>query len=241
MGLPGEAAKWNHLLMNERKANRLKSLLNSKRTTFPGEVVDQYGYACEIAVQLMEETHATSLDHILCDPKLAAELDRRVLAMAHREVVPRLSPLRIRWSLLGLRKRINASFRAYATRIRDTALRFLPEPKRASADRPHDAPSEPGLYLLHSGGKPLYVGETLDLRQRMEFQLGSNTFDFWNTTRANVQVAYRSFPAGASRKFGQANQSLLIGRLRPRGNYARLGVVDSGAVPSASRSGCRPR
>ncbi len=107
LGLPGTAPRWNRLIMNLRKRSYFKGGLRSKRTIFHDEETDKYSFACEIAIQTLAERDGSSLDDILCDPTLAAEFDRMVFAIAHKNILP----LKARWTALGMRKRLRESLK----------------------------------------------------------------------------------------------------------------------------------
>jgi site-specific DNA-methyltransferase (adenine-specific) len=225
LGLPGDRTQWNQKLLNMRKS----SYLNSKTrriTTFSNEEIDKYSFACEMAVQRLSESHALSLDGILCNPKIAAELDREVFDMAHVEIISTLTPLKVRWAALRIRKRMK-DIKVYAMQRRDDALRLYGEEKgRVTFENCQSMPDCPGVYILQARTTPLYIGETLDLRGRINRQRNPQRFDFWGNPKEEFEVLYRALPVGEKQRFGQATQSLWIGRLRPRGNYEKLAVSD---------------
>ncbi len=69
---------------------------------------------------------------------------------------------------------------------------------------------------LEGPGQKLYVGETLNLRQRLKVQLGAKSFDFWGTGKEDVGVRFSSLPEINELK---ANQSRWITEWKPIGNY----------------------
>jgi DNA modification methylase len=223
IGLAGDHTQWNQTLLNIRKSSCLR-MKTRKRTTFSNEEIDKYSFACEMAVQLLSEKHKLSLDGILCCPEIAAEFDRHVFDMAHREITSTLTPLQVRWAALRLRKSIER-VKQYAIRRKDDALRFSEKDKdRVTFDNRHDMPVRPGVYILQTGDSILYIGETLDLRSRIDRQLNPKRFDLWGNSQERFDVLYRTLPDDEKRIFGQATQFLWIGRFRPKGNYKRLAV-----------------
>jgi hypothetical protein len=90
---------------------------------------------------------------------------------------------------------------------------------------PDDVPETPGLYWLHAGEIKLYVGETLNLRRRLQIQLAANGFDFWPARGSELEIRYRPLPACDDREQQsrlQANQSYWIAKWKPIGNYSEL-------------------
>ena len=216
LGLPGKPADWNRRLMSLRKGRHFRGLPRSKVTAFPLEEAEfeKYKFACEIAMQRFDvEGH--SLDNVLCDPELARRFDKLALSM----IPEPLSSLKIRCFALRLRKRA----RDYRTNAR-ALLKVVPLPRKFSC--PFDllllrVPASPGLYWLRRGDRRLYVGETRNLRERLQVQFSSNTFDFWGEDRRALQLGYQAVD---SAELVAPNQSVWIGRWNPEGNWASLGV-----------------
>lgn len=218
MGLPGKAFDWNHRLMNLRKAGHFKGLPSSKPTTFDFEekAFDRYRFACEIAIQRFEHEGKMTLDHILCDPQLASGFDRYVLAMLPEEP----SSLEIRWFALRIRKNANRISKSSASL--DTII-----PKAKETENPFNlklskVPSEPGLYWLSGDRRHLYVGETENLRERLDVQFGGQRkFDFWETPLEKLELAF-SVAALPTRAATPKHQSRWILKWQPIGNYGKL-------------------
>ncbi len=161
--LPGEAADWNHRLMNLRKMGRFKGLPPSKSTVFEYEEreYDRYRFACEIAIQRFEQEDKLTLDHVLCDPRLATAFDRLVLAMLPDEP----TSLKIRWFALRLRKSAN-----YISKRSASLAKCVPMPRDTCnpfSVKFSEVPAQPGLYWLSGDQKHLYVGETDNLPRKV--------------------------------------------------------------------------
>ncbi len=225
IGLAGDCTQWNQILLNIRKSSCL-SLKTRKRTRSSIEEIDKYGFACEMAVQQLNEKHTLSLDGILCNPEIVAEFDRLVFDMAHCEIASTLTSFKVRWAALRMRKSMSR-VQQYAIRRRDDAIRFFKEDKnRVAFDNHHDMPDCPGVYILQMGDSALYIGETLNLRSRIDRQLNPKRFDFWGNPREKLEILYRVLPDDEKQIFGQATQFLWIGRFHPKGNYEKLAVPD---------------
>lgn len=219
LGLPGKPVDWNHRLMNLRKAGYFKGLPPGRITSFPLEVAefDKYKFACEIAMQKFSvEGHP--LDNLLCDPDLARQFDQFAQSM----IPDPLSSLKIRWFAFRIRRRA-WEYRRAAGRLTKSEYLERPQlfanPFRLDFNR---VPAMPGLYWLAGRFRPLYVGETMNLRERLEIQFSPNSFDFWEENRQQLELRFRTTE---SAKILLANQSRSIRKLGPIGNYSRLGFM----------------
>ncbi|NQT17099.1 MAG: site-specific DNA-methyltransferase [Planctomycetes bacterium] len=159
--LPGDAFIWNRLLLRVRKSGDLpRSRKSSRRFTF--EMMDCYSYASEIAMQLMSLDYGLKLDDLLCMPTAAAEFDH----IAER-FAPGYSSFEYRWAALAIRKRATKSRKLAQTQFLKWLRRKLPRATPLS----HcvtDRYEQSGVYVLNDDEQPLYVGETLNLRSRVE-------------------------------------------------------------------------
>jgi DNA modification methylase len=216
LGLPGKALDWNQRLMNLRKAGHFKGLPRSLRTTFPLEDKKfyQYKFACEIAIQRFERDDKLTLDHVLCDPKMARDFDQYVLSM----LPDKPTSLMIRWFALRIRKAAHSISQASAKL--DDVIQISQDVQNPFAMNRSIVPCSPGLYWLSDGNNHLYVGETDNLQERVDFQFGDNKFKFWETPREKLLLAFRKthIPIAALPK----HQSRWISKWCPLGNYAKL-------------------
>lgn len=217
LGLPGKAFDWNHRLMNLRKMGRFKGLPKSSRTSFPMEQkeFDRYKFACEIAIQHFVHEGKLTLDHVLCDPALAEQFDRYVLAM----IPDKPDSLLIRWFAFSIRKGANKRSKASAklSNTIEMSKNFRNPSELVGNGR---VPAEPGIYWLTGNRKRLYVGETENLRERFEVQFGHNGFDFWETPHDSLRLSFR--PAKDQAKELPNHQSRWIADWEPIGNYTAL-------------------
>ncbi|MDP1660908.1 MAG: toxin-antitoxin system HicB family antitoxin [Phycisphaerales bacterium] len=161
LGVPGKPFDLNWALINARK-NRLLTYLPKTRK-YTAINPDAYEHASEIAVRYVqrafkEDGKEPSLDRIICDPELAKEFDK-----AAARISPGFQPLDYRWVALGLRK---------ANRLK-AASELVEAPKlelvgAVSSKLIASLPAAPGLYSLCTADQNLFVGETVDLKARVQ-------------------------------------------------------------------------
>lgn len=99
--------------------------------------------------------------------------------------------------------------------------------KARSSESPFDiditkVPTNRGLYWLTGADKRLYVGETDNLRERVEvqFTIKNDGFKFWGTPRDELRLSYRPLP-DETISLAQ-HQSRWISKWNPIGNYKAL-------------------
>jgi hypothetical protein len=115
-----------------------------------------------MAGRYLERREQRSLDHILCDPELAAVFDVTAASLA-----PGFSSLQYRWAALNLRK---------ARRFKPELLSRVAPPREIIHYRARELvvsqlPVTQGLYLLFDGKRLLYVGEAANVRVRIKQHL----------------------------------------------------------------------
>jgi DNA modification methylase len=213
LGLPGTPGELNRSLMNLRKAGFFKRVPRSRRTCLTPEEIDQYSFACEIAMQHWKEKRRT-LDSVLCEPAEALEFDRYAQSMISEKV----AAFKLRWVAMYIRKR------AHAVRMAGRELgEFLPLPTRGQSVPSLDLdamPQSPALYWLQSAHKKLYVGETVNLRKRFQLQFRTPHFNFWGTDKSNLDVRHCTLSRD-DRVLLEGNQSRWIAHWdNPVGNYS---------------------
>src|SRR5262249_41019108 len=149
------------------------------------------------------------------------KFDRGVRSM----IKDKISSFRIRWLALHIRKRAKAVRREGARVVGTEAQKLWPRQQLTLRSLDWDTvPREPGVYWLQAPSMPLYVGETFNLRQRLEVQLKASRFDFWDTDRREITVRFRELPK-AGEKTLMGHQSWWITRLKPVGNYAKFAIA----------------
>jgi len=213
LGLPGEARTWNHALFNLRKRGRLAGIPTVRRTDIDWHDCDLFLFASEIAwKRLMAEKQAKSLDEIFCDPALAGEFDRTAEIFA-----PGFSSLEYRWAALKLRKMAqNARTRAKLLKLD----RFQP-PVDAFTAACKRAPERAGVYVVSTPNEKLYVGETLNLKDRFHVQFNRERKGAW--PKGDLKV--RLFTTEANFADLIAYQSIFVGQYKPRFNSDVLAAV----------------
>lgn len=221
-GLPGQERDWNHLLFTLRKAGQLKSIDTSRRTEMPWEEFDKISFASEIALQQLLEAGAESLDEILCDPDLARDFDTRAARFA-----PGSQPLWYRWAALKLRKEAkNARTRAQSLHLgklsSSTPLRDL-----VAAD----FRATSGLFVIATGKHKLYVGEALNLRERIATTFHPDRLSNWQSLApisskpkksqlSELTLSHWHTPGDLRDLLGY--QSKFVQKLKPRWNFKEL-------------------
>lgn len=215
----------NWKLMNARKGGHLSNLPKTKRFTVCE--TDKFEYASEIALRhvqrlcMLKTGEEVSLDRVICDPELAALFDETAIQLA-----PGYLPLEYRWVALGLRKarRLNAASQSIK----------LPKLEGYGAIRQlktANLPKEQGVYVLTAKDRPLFVGETLDLRSRIQRHLeygGTSGLPDWlfESKRSKVEFSAATLPA-LTNPARRAVEIGLIGKLKPEFNY--LGTHNTAA------------
>ncbi len=161
-GLSGNSYVWNRVLLRTRKSGKLpKCKRPSPRTTF--QQMDPYSFASEIAMRMMELDYNLTIDEVLCRPEVASEFDSIA-----RYFAPGYSDFQYRWAALAIRKRSSNS-RTLAKKKFTDWLKKKPLPKSQRIESLR-LPKEgcPGVYILSSDDQPLYVGESCNVRRRIE-------------------------------------------------------------------------
>jgi site-specific DNA-methyltransferase (adenine-specific) len=202
LGLPGDAYTFNRLLLRIRKRGKLpKARQPRRRLTF--EQMDAYSFASEIAMHLVGLDYRLTLDDILCSPPAAAEFDRTAEKFA-----PGFSPFEYRWAAMSIRKRARQSRSLAASRFCEWRRRKLPRATPVSKCLKAGG-EQAGVYVLAGGGQKLYVGETFNLRARIEQKLET---DCWRSFQVESLVLLPTEDDPA-RQHGL--QSVLVERLEP--------------------------
>lgn len=203
LGLTHTHTELNLRLLNTRKlGGRLDR--STRRTAVRDQ--DQYAFASEIAIRCLERKRQSTLDQVLCDPKLAEEFDDIAMSIA-----PGFTCLEYRWAALRMRK---------TSRLKPELLgRVVPSavfgPIAAREIEYSHLPREQGLYMLLSRGRVLYVGEALDLRARLtkHFEHSDNkhlAHYLWEFGTDDVFVEYHLLPPDTRAEVRRAMELELI-------------------------------
>jgi len=163
LGVAGTDFDLNWRLMQARKNRHLSNMPGTRKYT--PRRVDDFEFSSEIALLYVQrqverrEGHKPSLDRVLCDPELATRFDEIAQKLA-----PGFSPLDYRWVALGVRKAAGRYWqRALGKPVPD--LDLLGSTKSVRASR---IPAEQGVYLFRCEEESIFVGQTENLRNRVE-------------------------------------------------------------------------
>ena len=212
-GIDGNPYFWNRLMLQLRKS---KGLPKSSRSIpeIKAEQLDQFGYASEVAWRLLAIDFRKTLDDILCSPDFAEEFDRLATRYSPKESKP--SSLRYRQAALSIRKRSTAARRLAASEFRT----WLNKSKSIPMTPIHGSLShmeQPGVFVLYQGEIGFYVGESLNVRERLECFTANPAWRELNTTgvgfiphNENLVSAYGLKSAIAMRENALLNCRLLI-------------------------------
>lgn len=214
LNVSGADYNLNWALMNERKKGNLSHLPRTKRYTV--QEIDEFEYASELAVRYLQNLNEVSLDQIICDPELAEKFDKYAAKLA-----PGFSPLQYRWSAFGLRK---------AGRLGKKQNKLDKQSDwenigNVSSLRLQKIPKGSGLYLFSSDDQRVFIGQTDDLRHRVEKHMDVSSSHglpewLWDTKKYPLRMGIASLP-GVKRSMRQTIELSLIKEWRPQLNFQR--------------------
>lgn len=219
-GLPGSERDWNHHLFGLRKSGKLAEIKTTKRTELTWEEFDKLSFASEIALRQMIDAGAESLDEILCDPQLAAEFDAIAQKFAPGSAIVsyRLTALKLRKEAKSARTRaqlLKLGRLSKATALQDLTKSNLPEAG--------------GIFVVHTDREQLYVGESLNLRERALTSFSKEAWPAWEALAQSKRTAKKSSPLNFSYYHTPGDvrdllghQSKFIDKLKPRYNFEHL-------------------
>jgi len=160
LGLVESDYNLNHALYDIRKTPKKGKLPpTTKKTEFRD--YDGYEYASEIAVRFLQRNDGASLDGILCDPILQSKFD----TLAER-LVPKTPVLKLRYAALNLRK--THRLKPMDMSGQEYDLVSAGPVERVNLDK---LPEFPGVYLFYNQSRPIFAGETEQLRTRINQHL----------------------------------------------------------------------
>ena len=216
VGLGGSAHVWNRFLLRLRKSGKMpRSTLKPPQLT-PQEM-DDFGFAAEVAWRLLAIDYCKTLDEILCSPEFADEFDR--LAKLFGPVDREISSFDLRRAAISIRKRSKEARSLAATRFakwKKTSTKIPRVPLEEKMERLE----VPGVFVLNSKDVGFYVGESVNIRRRVEEVLSN---DRWRNLEPDT-ISFVEESEGIQVKF--ALKSALAQREQPLLN-CRLLVDDS--------------
>jgi site-specific DNA-methyltransferase (adenine-specific) len=209
-------AALNATLLNLRKSSNLQGIPRSKRMVLRGQ--DEYKFASEIAVRLLERREQVSLDRILCDPNLAAQFDKLAAAIA-----PGFSSFQYRWAAFGLRKRSRLKPELLARVVRAETIRSC----KVRQLQVEILPVRQGLYVFYEPTRVLYVGECTNLRKRIRKHLEHSDNKelarwLWASGTRNLHLEYHVLPNQTTTRVRKALETELIDLRKPVFNVRGL-------------------
>jgi hypothetical protein len=212
-GLKEPPVDLNLRLLNLRKRAGLRS--SDRRTSIRNQ--DDYLFAAEMAGRCLERKHQTTLDRVLCDPALAAEFDETASRIA-----PGYTPLQYRWAALRLRK----TNRLKPELLGRIIVTQVIGPLSISNLKLSQIPNEPGLYLLTTRDRVLYIGEAQNLRVRSKKHLDHSDNEFlarhiWDCGMADLMLECHVLPADTRTMVRKAMELELIRSRRAELNVRR--------------------
>jgi predicted HicB family RNase H-like nuclease len=179
----------NHLLLNIRKNNRYKGWLRPTTERMSFQTYDDCAFAAEIAIRTLQRTEGASLDRIICDPELRKQFDELAGGLVTNTVI------KLRSAALHLRKT-----HRLMPRYRDMAMPTLVTAGSLKQLSIFDIEPMPGTYALYDDKRPIYAGETENLRHRVEMHRKGG-FPEWIESNLNheegVILKYSMFPSAS--------------------------------------------
>jgi hypothetical protein len=202
----------NHLLMGTSKTSKYKGQLNptTARSSFPS--YDDCAFASEIAIRVLQRTDGVTLDRTLCDPPLLARFDAYAMALA-----PSQAPLKLRAAALNLRKTHRLKPMEFTSDEYD--LIAAGPVKRVSLS---EIVALPGGYVFYDQTRPIYAGETDNLRRRVELHLSGGLPDWLGVTEDDDFILKVLVLPKASREDRLKWLGAFINRERPLLNYQKV-------------------
>ncbi len=186
---------------------------------------DDFLFASEIAFEALLQQSASSLDEILCDPALAATFDEVAARFA-----PGHRPFEYRWGALKLRKQ------AKVARSRGAVLKapskmqspiVLDDTDRKGQRQIEELADSPGLYLVTGNGdEPLYIGETVSLKNRLSESFQPQQRRHWMDLGRTRFLSIETYVTDSPVSQMLAWQSCLLQKYATRFNLRELRVAE---------------
>jgi predicted GIY-YIG superfamily endonuclease len=153
-------------LMNLRKAGKLSDIeVTQRRSTDIGPIL----HVAEIVCRSMTDKHQISIDRMLVDPDLRAEFNQRAT-----DVDENIDLYAVRKAAFRLRKtrRLRPEL---ITRIADWGREIKSFSAQEISDDFEKVANGPGIYIFRDATGYLYIGESNNLRRRLEQHLDESS------------------------------------------------------------------
>jgi predicted GIY-YIG superfamily endonuclease len=210
---------FNWTLLNLRKAGQLSDLKSTKRKPIRH---DEYLHLAEIAARFLEDKYGVNTDRIICEPKLRDEFD----AVAKKTGTD-VSAYRLRKASFTLRKsrRLMPELVSRVAKWNKSVVE-LPASKIVADDKL--VPSQPGVYIIRDKTGYLYIGESSNLRVRVNKHLDESdrkSLAAYLTKQGikSITVEIHAFDSDSDarlKSMRRAYESDLIRSRKPRFNLA---------------------
>lgn len=212
LGLDLNEYMLNHLLMNVQKNPKNKGLLSkaTKRSGFSS--YDDCGFASEIAIRTLQRTRGVTLDRTLCDPVLREEFD--TLAM---RLCPSQTALKLRCAAFNLRKTHRLQPIEFESDRYD--LVSAGPVKTVSLSKIEELP---GTYAFYDFSRPIFAGETENLRKRIALHLESGLPDWLDVKEDEGFILKFQVIPSISRDERLSWLTAFVNREKPVLNYQRV-------------------
>ncbi|TWT62795.1 DNA-methyltransferase [Rubinisphaera italica] len=165
-GLFGDPQTWNLLLLRLRRDGELQEVPCPRRTDMSWPEIDTILSGCEISLQtLLVETQTNHLTEIMSDPELLQRFNDRA-----RLLSPGATTFKYRWAAVMLSRQTGIAHKRasiLAAAYDDSIERRLSAPEKLDDSLISKLPECSGLFLI-AADEPLYCGETLNLKLRVE-------------------------------------------------------------------------
>jgi site-specific DNA-methyltransferase (adenine-specific) len=224
LGLTGTDFDLNGKLFGGRKNKYFSGLPKTKNYTASRK--DEFEFSSEIAIRYVQEQvraregREVSLDKIICHPDLAAEFDKIASRLA-----PGFSPVDYRWVALGVRKAAGR----YSAKAEAVELPDFDHLGATTSVRTSTIPTEQGMYLFRCDDQPIFIGETDNLRHRIErhFDTGGQAgIPDWLFDRGSKTMTLAIVPTvGVSPTERKIVELGAVNKFRPFFNYVGCRVA----------------
>lgn len=217
--LPAATARQcNWALLNLRKTGKLGVSVTRRAS----QRHDDYFHAAEVAARLLYDKYGETIDRLLCDPQRRKEFDDVAQAAA-----PGVSAYLLRKAGLSLRKarRLRPEL---VVRVADWEKEVLTLSAAQIVQDPALVPTKPGVYIFRDISGYLYIGESVNLRVRLQKHLDQSDRRslaryFAERGISDVRVELHAFAPDSKARvesLRRAYESELIRSRKPRFNVA---------------------
>ncbi len=212
--VPIEELNWT--LLNLRKAGQLGARATKRKNVDTQSVT----HIAEIVTRSLQDQHRVSTDRIMCQPALRAEFDRLAKSMA-----PSVDAYLVRRAAFRLRKTRQLK-PELITRIVNWGRQIETFSAEAIQKAPDQVPTHPGIYIFRDETGYLYIGQSRNLRSRLQEHLDeshSHSLQAYlkNEGITNITIEIHAFDPdsqAAELMARRAYESALIASRRPRFN-----------------------